>query len=249
MTDLRTDAELLRLVHVSDMNAFRNLYRRYERRLWLFVLGMLGREDAAKSVMCEIFVRVYDMAGVLAGEADPRVGLFVVARELTQRRAAQSGSAAPPVRNLVAARPPHSILETDPDNAAAERLSASLQALDPSLRELLFLFEFEELNDSEVAAVTHRDEAELRAGHDAALEQLRRVWADASAPSDLRRFEGAPAPATLAESVMETIHELNDERDGSDGAPSGLLLFLGSMLVTALIGLAAWFFFGWHQPD
>lgn len=248
MTDLRTDAELLRLVHVSDMNAFRNLYRRYERRLWLFVLGMLGGEDAAKPVMCEIFVRVYDMAGVLAGEADPRVGLFAVARELTLRRATQSGPAAPSMRSLVVAKPPYSAGESESEGVSAERLSACLPALEPPLRELIFLFEFEDLNEIEVAAVTHRDAVDLRAGRDAALEQLRRTWAGAAVPSDLRRFEGAPAPATLAEAVMETIHALNDERDGGDGARSGLLLFLGSVVVTAMIGLAAWFFLSWYQP-
>jgi len=68
ITDL-TDEQLVELAVNEDSDAFGELIKRWERKIYALCFGMLGREDEAKDAAQETFIAAYRNIGKFRGEA------------------------------------------------------------------------------------------------------------------------------------------------------------------------------------
>ena len=64
-----TDEKLLALAVEADTEAFGEIVRRWERRIFALCFGMLGREDDARDAAQEAFVAAYKNIGRFRGES------------------------------------------------------------------------------------------------------------------------------------------------------------------------------------
>src|SRR6187399_3357921 len=64
-----TDEELVELAVGSDPEAFGEIVRRWERKIFALCFGMLGREDDARDAAQESFVAAYRNISNFRGEA------------------------------------------------------------------------------------------------------------------------------------------------------------------------------------
>jgi RNA polymerase sigma-70 factor (ECF subfamily) len=64
-----TDEKLLALAVDSEPEAFGEIVRRWERKIFALCFGMLGREDEARDAAQEAFVAAYRNIGNFRGEA------------------------------------------------------------------------------------------------------------------------------------------------------------------------------------
>lgn len=58
----RTDDELMRRVRRGDDAAFRELYNRYKKQLFIYCFRMLNDREGAKDALQDVFVRVHEYA-------------------------------------------------------------------------------------------------------------------------------------------------------------------------------------------
>ena len=67
LTDL-TDEKLVELAVSQDPEAFGEIVRRWERKIFALCFGMLGREDDARDAAQEAFIAAYRNLGNFRGE-------------------------------------------------------------------------------------------------------------------------------------------------------------------------------------
>src|SRR5262249_54216288 len=60
------DAELVRLANLGDREAFRMLYKRYERPLWAYLVRRVGPSDA-DDVLQETWSKVFEKLAMFDG--------------------------------------------------------------------------------------------------------------------------------------------------------------------------------------
>jgi len=155
------DLQLLRAIRQGDSAAFQGLYRRHRQALYSFALMHSGAPDVAADVVQEVFM------GLLGSGYgfDPLKGrlvqfLFGVARNLVLRHARSSGRWVQPAgvaedddgcveQADTAAGPLGRLL----DDEAAEQLRHALAKLAPHYRDVLILFELQEMSYQEIAEV------------------------------------------------------------------------------------------------
>jgi len=157
------DIQLLRAIRQGDSAAFQGLYRRHRQGLYSFALMHSGAPDVAADVVQEVFM------GLLGGGYgfDPLKGrlvqfLFGVARNLVLRHARSNGRWVQPAGGFddddaddgveladTAAGPLARLL----DDEAAEQLQRALAKLAPHYRDVLILFELQEMSYQEIAEV------------------------------------------------------------------------------------------------
>src|SRR3954453_15277580 len=64
-----TDEQLVELAVTDDRDAFGEIVRRWERKIFALCFGMLGREDDAGDAAQEAFIAAYRNLGNFRGEA------------------------------------------------------------------------------------------------------------------------------------------------------------------------------------
>src|SRR5213596_3369881 len=89
-----TDEKLLALAVDVEPEAFGEIVRRWERRIFALCFGMLGREDEARDAAQEAFVAAYRNIGNFRGEAKVSSWLHRIAVNqcLTTKRRAKTRS-------------------------------------------------------------------------------------------------------------------------------------------------------------
>lgn len=181
------DLELLRALRQGQAEAFQTLYRRHRQGLYRFALLHGGRPDLAADVVQEVFM------GLLGDSYrfDPLRGmlghfLFGVARKLVLRHLEQHQRWVEPVEDDDgemagdAAQEPLARLLGD---EAAERLRQCLARLAPHYREVLVLYELQEMSYQEIATVCDLDLGTVRSRLARGRAALTRAMASYGTPA------------------------------------------------------------------
>ena len=176
-----TDEQLVELAVGADPNAFGEIVRRWERKIFALCFGMLGREDEAGDAAQETFIAAYRNLGNFRGEAKVSSWLHRIAVNqcLTTKRRKRSRAEdridvedGPEDRTFVAA--PH----FSPARATeqVERMNLvrnAVGALPVDLRQVVVMKEFEDMTFQEIAEVLELPLSTVKSRLYTALKQLK----------------------------------------------------------------------------
>ena len=176
-----TDEKLVALAVSSDPDAFGEIVKRWERKIFALCFGVLGREDDARDAAQETFIAAYRNVANFRGEAKVSSWLHRIAVNqcLTTKRRAKTRSeefldddGGESDRIFVA--PAHG----SPANTteATERLIIVRQAvssLPVDLRQVIVMKEFEEMTFQEISETLELPLSTVKSRVYTALRQLR----------------------------------------------------------------------------
>ncbi len=180
---MRTDAELAAAFRSGDERAFSLLYERYKRALYVFALKLLGEVDAARELVQDVFVTIYEKREQLQCPESFRSWLFTVGRNrclsvLRERRGRTPLEEAPDEAIAISA--------ADDGREAAEDvrlIRGALVRLRIEYREVLVLREYQNLSYREIAEITGSTEGAVKSK----LFKARRALHDSLKPEFTRR--------------------------------------------------------------
>jgi RNA polymerase sigma-70 factor (ECF subfamily) len=175
-----SDEQCVELALAGDDDAFGELVRRWERRIFALAYGILGREEDARDATQETFVAAFRNLGAFRGEAKVSSWLHRIAVNqciTRQRRARVRGET-----SLDAQVEDGGVqFATDDVNPAQgaegrERTAAvrrAVNALPPELRSVIVMKEFENLTFQEIADALGVPLSTVKSRLYTALKQLR----------------------------------------------------------------------------
>jgi RNA polymerase sigma-70 factor (ECF subfamily) len=176
-----SDEKLLALAVESEPDAFGEVVRRWERKIFALCFGMLGREDDARDAAQETFVAAYRNVGNFRGEAKVSSWLHRIAVNqcLTTKRRAKTRSEEfldeenhEEERVFVAAASysPSSQTEQAERNVLVRQAVGSLPI---DLRQVVVMKEFEEMTFQEISDTLEIPLSTVKSRLYTALKQLR----------------------------------------------------------------------------
>jgi len=180
METLATDEIIVERALTGDAEAFGELVRRWERRIFALTYGMLGREEDARDATQETFLAAFRSLRNFRGEAKVSSWLHRIAVNQCisrQRRAkvrsesaledeqeTNAGSFAMPLSYS-----PAHVVEGRQQTAAVRR---AINSLPVELRQVVVMKEFEELTFREIADVLDLPLSTVKSRLYTALKQL-----------------------------------------------------------------------------
>ena len=176
-----TDEQLVEAALRNETEAFGEIVRRWERKIFALCFGMLGREDEARDAAQEAFIAAYRNLANFRGEAKVSSWLHRIAVNqcLTRQRRAKTRSETflddeenSEEKFFVA--PAHQ----SPARRAeqSERLShvrQAVQSLPAELRQVIVMKEFEEMTFQEISETLELPLSTVKSRVYTALKQLR----------------------------------------------------------------------------
>lgn len=181
METATTDEQIVERALAGDVEAFGEIVRRWERRIFALAFGILGREEDARDAAQETFLSAFRNLRGFRGEAKVSSWLHRIAVNqciTRQRRAKVRGEssleAAEEDGGAQFAAPAHvspaHIVEGKERTDAVRR---AVTALPPELREVIVMKEFEELTFQEIAETLELPLSTVKSRLYTALRQLR----------------------------------------------------------------------------
>lgn len=176
-----TDEQLVELAVSQDADAFGEIVRRWERKIFALCFGMLGREDEARDAAQEAFIAAYRNMANFRGDARVSSWLHRIAVNqcLTTKRRQKSraedflddenGSE----ERVFIASP---LLSPANTTEKAERMNLVRQAvgsLPSELRQVIVMKEFEEMTFQEMSEALELPLSTVKSRLYTALKQLR----------------------------------------------------------------------------
>ena len=187
--DIGTDEIIVQRALTGDAEAFGEIVRRWERRIFALAYGMLGREEDARDATQETFLAAFRNLRGFRGEAKVSSWLHRIAVNqcITRQRQARVRSEAAlddeqekdaanfalPVQSL-----PSRVVEGRQQTAAVR---LAINSLPVELRQVVIMKEFEELTFREIADVLDLPLSTVKSRLYTAMKQLQ---------MRLQRFEG-----------------------------------------------------------
>jgi RNA polymerase sigma-70 factor (ECF subfamily) len=180
METATTDEHIVERALTGDADAFGEIVKRWERRIFALAYGMLGREEDARDATQETFIAAFKNLRAFRGDARVSSWLHRIAVNqciTRQRRAKVRGESAlddEQERNAASFAAP---LEQLPGRVAEgqERVAAvrrAVNALPAELRQVIVMKEFEELTFREIADVLELPLSTVKSRLYTALKQL-----------------------------------------------------------------------------
>lgn len=175
------DEQLVELAVSDDPDAFGEIVRRWERKMFALCFGMLGREDEARDATQEAFIAAYRNLGNFRGEAKVSSWLHRIAVNqcLTKKRRSKTRSETyiddeDNSEDLYFVAPP----DKSPDRTAeqSERLAHVRRAvgtLPDDLKQVIVMKEFEELTFQQISEALDLPLSTVKSRLYTALKQLR----------------------------------------------------------------------------
>jgi RNA polymerase sigma-70 factor (ECF subfamily) len=164
----KNDAQLLQDVRRGDEGAFLSLYRLHRTPLFRFAWRLTGSTAAAEDVVQECFLKLIEGAAFDANLGSLRAYLFGITRNLALKHVRTVWSELEDME--VTASPLDGLLSAE----RSEIVARAVAALPPGQREVLILFEYEELSLEEVAQAVGIETGAVKARLHRARETLRR---------------------------------------------------------------------------
>lgn len=160
----------------GDIDAFEELYARYEGALYGFCLRYLGDPDGAADAFQEVFKRVVDTREAYEPRGRFRSWIFTIARRVCTDSLRQARSAAP-LEAATAARPEALASEPRFEERVVHRdeLQRLLAPLPEEQRQALLLSKYEGFSYAEIAEITGSTEAAVKQKVYRAIQTVRAV--------------------------------------------------------------------------
>jgi RNA polymerase sigma-70 factor, ECF subfamily len=177
------DEALMKRVCGRDTEAFRVLYRRYECRIFNFVLRYTGDRGLAEDLLQETFWRVWQAARTFdPARGEFRSWLYKVAINATRSEMSLKRYTQEVQEEDLSRRQPSSLMshgDTDPSRQYEQGETSGLVAkamarLSPPLREVVALRCLEGMKFQDIALLTGDPPATLRSRFHRAVTELRR---------------------------------------------------------------------------
>jgi RNA polymerase sigma-70 factor (ECF subfamily) len=180
MGTVTSDEQIVELALTGDAEAFGEIVRRWERRIFALSFGMLGREEDARDATQETFLAAFRNLRAFRGEAKVSSWLHRIAVNqcITRQRRAKvrsesaldeeegkhAGSFSAPVKYS-----PARVVEGREATLAVRRAVSSLPV---ELRQIVVMKEFEELTFKEIADTLDLPLSTVKSRLYTALKQL-----------------------------------------------------------------------------
>ncbi|MGB0911626.1 MAG: RNA polymerase sigma factor [Nitrospirales bacterium] len=152
-----SDQDLITLTGKGDEEAFQVLYHRYEKRIFQYLISMLGSPTLTEETMVEVMVAAWKGAGTFRGTSKASTWLFGIAhhkaidairKESTQRQ--RSVSLDDAAETVDRSDGPE---EKAQQKGLAKLTNLAMQDLSSDHREILHLAFFEELSYQDISAL------------------------------------------------------------------------------------------------
>jgi RNA polymerase sigma-70 factor (ECF subfamily) len=176
-----TDEQLVERAVSNDSDAFAEIVRRWDRKIFALCFGMMGREDEARDAVQETFVSAYRNLGGFRGDAKVSSWLHRIAVNqcLTAKRRKKSrpeelfddsGSADD---NRFVESPRRSPSLTTEQTERLKIVRQAVGSLPTDLRQVIVMKEFEEMTFQEISDTLELPVSTVKSRLYTALKQLR----------------------------------------------------------------------------
>jgi len=180
MDTLTTDENIVERALTGDAEAFGELVRRWERRIFALTYGMLGREEDARDATQETFIAAFRNLRGFRGEAKVSSWLHRIAVNqciTRQRRAKVGGETA--IDNAqendalsFAAPTSYSPARMAERRQTTQAVRRAINSLPVEMRQVVVMKEFEDLTFKEIAEVLELPMSTVKSRLYTALKQL-----------------------------------------------------------------------------
>ena len=176
-----TDEQLVGLAVSENTEAFGEIVKRWERKIFALCFGMLGSEADARDAAQESFIAAYRNVANFRGEAKVSSWLHRIAVNqcLTIKRRAKTRSEDflnedESAEDVTFIAPPHlSPARTIERNERLTLVRCAVQSLPSDLRQVIVMKEFEEMTFQEISEILELPLSTVKSRLYAALKQLR----------------------------------------------------------------------------
>ena len=181
MPDRDTDEDLLRRARAGEEGAFLSIYTRHRAAMYRFACRLLPSEAAAEDATHDCFLSLFKNPERFDASrgASLRTYLFAAVRNLALKQFRRAGreelfeEATGEPRTSDAEEPLSRLIEAE----LSEAVRAAVEGLPALQREVLILFEFEDLSLSEIAVVVDAEVNTVKSRLARARSGLRRTLA------------------------------------------------------------------------
>lgn len=179
----KTDNQLMKLLTAKDKMALKELYRRYEMQVFNFLLRYTGRRGIAQELIQDTFTRLWFAAHTFDTKKGNFKGwLYTIAlnlarNEMSKKEYSYQFLAPDEVHNYhqgeddPQTKGPDAVLEQKEMQISVNNALGQLQ---PHLREVIIMKNYQHLKFREIAQVTDIPESTLKARYHKAISELKK---------------------------------------------------------------------------
>ena len=180
----RTDKELMKLIVEKNTHALKALSRRYEIRIFNFILRYTGSREIAQELIQETFTRLWFAAHTFNQKRGNFKGwIYTIALNITRNEMSKKEY----TYHFLAPDEVHNYrqVEDDPQTKGPDvileqkemqtSVANALGQLQPHLREVIIMKNYQHLKFREIAQVTGTPESTLKARYHKAISELKKL--------------------------------------------------------------------------
>jgi len=176
-----SDEQIVERALAGDVDAFGEIVRRWERRIFALAFGILGREEDARDAAQETFIAAFRNLSGFRGDAKVSSWLHRIAvnqcitrQRRARTRAENSLETETEMGGEKFAAPAHASPARQAEGRErSEAVRRAVTALPPELREVIVMKEFEDLTFQEIADTLDVPLSTVKSRLYTALKQLR----------------------------------------------------------------------------